>query len=830
MASNNLLKSFFNDKGLDLRSSDLTRQSQYASDILNEDFRKTGAINKRKGFQAKAETVGGNGLGIYANINDITGEITQELLTLDSNLHKVSEQTFTVTYTGAAVARISMKLDPLLGKFVFILTVNDVDILTYNLETGINEASVITLANLKVVIDAVTDFSAVISGSDAVPASFLDISRDLPVNSSGTAIPYIQYDVVNSPLSTPLAVYNSNRNTSEFENACFVNLSNVLYVSTGHDFLYKYDSQSFYRAGMPQAIIPTAVSSGAGNITNSANKYIITHIQIDKKNNVIEGIESDPSNTLALTNENVDLTVTNILNTTGFNTNCAIIDGLQSGVNIITVDDGAAGPHTMKVGDTAYFYDGVSADYVEREVTAITANSITISGAAVDVADNAVMSANLRIAIYRNQDAGNSFFLVTEIPNNSFNSTQVYSDTLVASSLGATYVPPIKPHGLPPKGKYITSFRNLLIVSGNIEDVNNVYYSDIDGPEYFPPASNAFLVETERGDKVSGIAKNNNALFIFKDQSIHALTGDIAQDSFRVDEVTGGDVGCSSHHSIVELKGRLIFLGQKGVFAIALGDNEPEEISAIIDPIFNTYTASQYNYKKAVAINWIEQNKYVLFLPVEIDSSGLLHTNLNQSKLVVFDYSRKAWLIWNNIDPQGGMISYKNKLHFSERRLGTVSGIVESYTYKIQDTGDTFDYADHTQAINFYHKTNWENMGDPDVFKKYLRLKVHSPDASINDFETDTFVIGVETQINFNDSVSSYFDLDFGEFTIGWGEFPWNDTYWGSVRAIELKSKLKVTKSRAMRIIYTNNGIHENILLAGWTIEANLPFRTAIKE
>ena len=66
---NTLIKSFNNDTGLDLRSSDLTRKPEFASGLLNADYRKTGALNKRKGYHGKAEDKGGNGNGIFANVN-----------------------------------------------------------------------------------------------------------------------------------------------------------------------------------------------------------------------------------------------------------------------------------------------------------------------------------------------------------------------------------------------------------------------------------------------------------------------------------------------------------------------------------------------------------------------------------------------------------------------------------------------------------------------------------------------------------------------------------------------------------------------------------------
>ena len=471
----------------------------------------------------------------------------------------------------------------------------------------------------------------------------------------------------------------------------------------------------------------------------------------------------------------------------------------------------------------------MSGGYVTRNINGRTTNNISIDGAAVSVTDNTIISNNLRIGIYRNQSAGSTFSLVSEIPNNSFTASQTYTDNLADANLGANYLVPIKQRGLPPRGRYLTVFRNQLIIGGDLLNVNTVSYSDIDGPEYFPAGDNSVLVETNFGDKVTGLSTNNNALFIFKEQSIHVLTGDIVNDQIRVDIVSGGDVGCVSHHTISEIKGKLIFLGEKGVFGLTVGDNEPEEVSFKIEPIFRN-TSNDFNLTKSIAINWFQKDKYILFLPAESTSSGGdQYTDTNNSKLVVFDYSRSAWLEWDNIDMQAGAVVLNNELYFTERRLSTLTGLVQNHIYRVLDTGDTYDYADHNVGINWNHKSHWESLKEPDMYKKFIRLKVQSLDASVNDFETDSFTIKTETQLNYIDAKSSLFDLIF-DSGFGWGEFEWGIAPWGSSRGLQDKSKLKAMKAQSIRVVFSNNTLHENILISGWTFEANLPFRTRIKE
>ena len=50
MSENLLKKSYMNHFGVDLKSSDITRQDQYASNIKNAQYRKSGSIEKRKGW------------------------------------------------------------------------------------------------------------------------------------------------------------------------------------------------------------------------------------------------------------------------------------------------------------------------------------------------------------------------------------------------------------------------------------------------------------------------------------------------------------------------------------------------------------------------------------------------------------------------------------------------------------------------------------------------------------------------------------------------------------------------------------------------------------
>ena len=71
-ADNVLQKRYNNFLGLDLKSTDLVRPIEFASDILNAHYTKTGTIQKRVGYQSRAGSIGGSGLFVYAKIDPVT--------------------------------------------------------------------------------------------------------------------------------------------------------------------------------------------------------------------------------------------------------------------------------------------------------------------------------------------------------------------------------------------------------------------------------------------------------------------------------------------------------------------------------------------------------------------------------------------------------------------------------------------------------------------------------------------------------------------------------------------------------------------------------------
>ena len=495
-----LLKGFANFQGLDLRSSDLQRSSEFATEALNVDFRKTGAMTKRKGHQAKQGTFGGFGTGVFADLNTTTGQITEKLVTVDSNLYIQKNETLTITYTGPDLARADLYL--LDDGSEFVLDLYDDNVLVSQISLGLvkGESSFKDIATLVTEITAVTNFSAVASGNDTRPAAFLDITRNLDIDSGGATIPYLVWELAALPTNapTPFTTAQTKTGESDFENATFANLNSVLYIATGYDPLYKYDGTRIYRAGLPKPATAPTTNLIAGSVTDTNRKYQYTYEYTDAKGNIIESQASDESGLVSPTAQDVEVTVSNILDTTGFDTD----------------------------------------------------------------------STDLKINLYATESGGSTFYLIKTVVNDGTSATQVIVDDVASPSLGVDFIPPVKTPGLPPIGKYLTSFQGLLIIGGDNNNVDTVHYSDIDSPEYFDPASSSFLVDTSMGDKVTGVAPLGNSLFVFKNNTIHQLTGELADDKFRVDLYGNARIGCAAHATIQEVNGFLTFLSSKGVYAL----------------------------------------------------------------------------------------------------------------------------------------------------------------------------------------------------------------------------------------------------------------------
>lgn len=828
---------FDSNKGLDLKSSDVVRSPRFASSMMNAQYKKSGAVEKRKGFQYHSPPSGGYGLFTYKRIDE-NDQLDEIVLDIGQNLSRLRFTNIAVSYAGSeAAAYLSFFFDPLTDQYRCQIVAGLTQVLDFPCGKGFEENSPVEVADLATAINALSGFTAVVTGTSSTPAAYIRVVRDLDVKANTWNGKAGYWEQVNQAVANPFDGTHSRRGNLDFENASAVVIANVLYISNGYEFLYKYDGQNLYRAGLPR---PSSLTSSlaAGGVTGTNYVHRAQYVQVDAVGNVIEGNIFPVATPLNPVAQGMSVVVAN-LTTSGFNLNAAIVAGAQVSVNTITVDDGSGGNHTMKIGDTAYFFDAVSGGYVERLVTNTAINTITVAGAAVTVADNAVISNNLRIMIQRNYTSGVTptvFYEVVQLPNNPFTATQTFTDNLADSALGNLVNPPLTDRGLPPKGKYLASYQQLLFMTGNIEDPTKVYWSDIDGPEYFPAGTNEDRVETEKGEAPVAIAGAGNVLAVWTASSTVIGSGTFGDLNYRFDEKAKG-IGCSAHSSIAQVEGFVVWWSNRGPYAMAggempapLGTNGEGEgrLSPVMDQQGLEYNPAFENQffrtKRIQAFNWTKENLVLFYLPAETVLSGERIPNSN-SVVYAYDYSRDAWLQWNNLSMAGGICAYQDEVYFKTRRFSSLLVDFASELARFHNLNDAWDYEDNDEPIDWEYGPQWEALGQPGVLKKFLELQVYS----LEDTSNNNLAITVKQEINYQrDALVAEFNLALAG--AGYGNAQYGTDPYGDPLVPKLKHELAGRRCFATRTVFTNEDHQKNCILTGWELLFATPYRVEFKK
>jgi hypothetical protein len=850
-------------KGLDKRSSDIARTIQYATDIRNAAFRVSGAINKRKGFEYKYRSSVSRlrGLCNFAKVDPASGVITEELLQASYDgqgnvaLSKfVDTLGLTITTTKLSTHNIfySLILDETTSTYKFILT--EVDIITgietealnYDLGTGVEENPIdrVQIISLSFIINNVTGYSCTYNTAvqARAVAVFFGVIPTTQITTASTELTGTYIEVINSSGSPAVGVAAYTHlsdiitNEENAENYSFAELNNVLYFTNGSSPLIKYDGESHYLAGLP--IFEEDVDSSAYfdsqnvytdtsgvNFDHGNYSYKLVFEYTDAVGNVITSQPSNPTQININSSTHIHVNFKEFVTYTNssymlrgydldgtFDSNHPLYDSLNTGTRPDSEPIGKwQGEKRLRVLIyRAYIDSNDPADIVPADAIYSLVGDVPYD---YDVTgySNATEAGEFPD---HNTDTETNLFLA--LPN------------------------PVKRHDPPPKGKYLSVYKNCLVISGQKTNVNNIQYSlpknaatgEI-GSEYFPRDDNGLIVQSSFGDKITAIATLRDLLYVFHKNSIHVMSGNINELEIpTTDLITKeGAVGCQSYHSIQEFNNSLIFLSQNGIYAID-SSNALSELSSLIKPLF---LDNELKRQRAVSFNWTEKNMLLFMIPKEeisYSSSGqeVYIDTLSTSLVLAYDYFKQAWLQWDSIDFSGGIVQHKNDIYFYNRNE-TDGNTVLNYLTKFLNNGDKYDYRDHNLPISFNYDTNWESLGEPTIPKKYLRLKIHSFDTDQTFESPEGFDLSVKIQKNYVATDLGNINFDFASRSGGgWGNFLWGSGTWGSIGTDSLKSKLPTGKSKCMKLRFTNEHINENVLITTYELEIAAPFLTEIKE
>jgi hypothetical protein len=229
--------------------------------------------------------------------------------------------------------------------------------------------------------------------------------------------------------------------------------------------------------------------------------------------------------------------------------------------------------------------------------------------------------------------------------------------------------------------------------------------TEVPGATVFSGTGANFIdISPNDGQGITGYAIFQEALIIFKDQSIYQLTFDDNGDPI-VTPITRA-TGCISYRSVVAVENDVYFLSREGVRVLG---NEPNYFSSIrtsviskpIEDITDTINAQYYEYANAVYFN----EQYMLAIPT---------TTSDISQCIVYHREFRAWSKWTNVDAES-FLRYVDSNN-EEKLIFLDDGGVETFTF----TPGT--YSDDGTAINASLTSKTFTLDAPDITKYFVDL------------------------------------------------------------------------------------------------------------
>lgn len=225
-----------------------------------------------------------------------------------------------------------------------------------------------------------------------------------------------------------------------------------------------------------------------------------------------------------------------------------------------------------------------------------------------------------------------------------------------------------------PKGKFSVVYKDFHFVSGVDGQPYRVYVSGLNEPDRFtrlatnndspiqlnqgndiPGATlftgdnspNAFDVNRYDGEKVTGFGFFQDALIIFKENSIWQMT--LNEESLPVVSRITNAYGCVAHGSITTVENDCYFLGREGVMVLG---NEPNYYAAIRTNILSARIQNTVERINSAAYDKVRSyffnQRYHLAVPLD--------TEVNNNTMLVYDKRFYAWSVWDI--PASGLSSY----------------------------------------------------------------------------------------------------------------------------------------------------------------------------
>lgn len=802
----NLKRTYNRFAGENLRSPELLRDEATSTQSINTIQTDNLGMSKRPGNQIHVAGQGGSGAVTFNNFAVGSGITTRERLVVDQNLYREKEDTITISYSGTGQAAFSFLLNSD-QVFELKLFVDGEVVANQTFGNGKTTSEVGTSAIVSF-INGVTNFYSHEGGSGSNRAAYALVREYTLIKTVDNTFADLA--------SFPPAILNSNKTFVALDTDITYRAISGNWVS--FDFIIGTLLQNPDDTGYLTYKTFEQVPNAPG-VTNTFPLHWATRLDSD-----FELMQfAQTNNVLYITNGEDGL-----FKYDGTRVYRAGMPDTQP-LTLTTTGTGLTGSYLYR-----YYYEFTDAQGGKYKSNLSSPRTVDPNNESVDIEIPTVGNGSgydttdptkLKIVVLRTQAGGSVLYELTRVDNDPTVSSITINDTTSDTALLASgdFTPPVNNPRQPPACRYITVFRNKLIMTGSKVSVNEVFSSDVESPEGFP-FSNRFNVRSRFGGPNSAVFGRDNYLYIFKPNSIHILTGSIDTLQFEVDTLSDEGVGCLSANSILESNGRLYFLARQGIYSLFEGQ-PPKEESDAHKPYYNNplFTASRVN-----GFNWIQERVLLWSLPEFDIIDGEKVLNLSRSRIVTLNLTTGAWFTWKGLDISGGISLDQENVWFNGKFVDSENNPV-THNREILNLGTSRDYADHDLAIEWKDSTHWETLQDPSTDKNFNRVRIFSISEPLLDFNNTGFELNVTSGLNYLVEDTTNSTKSFKGGSEGWGNSPWGNFNWGDSPLYAVQFNLARRKCKAIRLTMSNNILHENVLISGYEYEVSIPYRQNIK-
>ena len=199
------------------------------------------------------------------------------------------------------------------------------------------------------------------------------------------------------------------------------------------------------------------------------------------------------------------------------------------------------------------------------------------------------------------------------------------------------------------KCKYIEQYGERLFASGNPDNPNELYFSEIADPTYWKTTS-VIQAISDDGDVITGLKEFHSGLLVFKAGYIYVWYG-VDPTTDVVFKRVNADTGTKAYRTIQRVGNKLFYLGDDGVYrlnAIEVDMIATDKVSKTIEPIFENikyYADNKHYLNTACAI--FDRGRYILNIPTTYvgvnDTTAVHFDNPLQNEQLYF-----SWGFWTN--------------------------------------------------------------------------------------------------------------------------------------------------------------------------------------